>query len=68
VQAIIPGTAKESNRFSMETDLTVKLAKTGARIYEVPIVYDGWTYAEGKKISWAYGLAAVYHLVRYRFF
>lgn len=58
----------ESNRFSMETELTVKLARTNARIYEVPIVYHGRTYAEGKKISWVDGLAAAYHLFRYRFF
>jgi len=58
----------ESHRFSMETELTVKLAKTNARIYEVPIMYHGRTYAEGKKISWVDGLAAAYHLFRYRFF
>lgn len=58
----------ESNRFSMETELTVKLARTSARIYEVPIMYHGRTYAEGKKISWVDGLAAAYHLFRYRFF
>lgn len=58
----------ESSRFSLETELTVKLAKTAARIYEVPIVYHGRTYAEGKKISWVDGLAATYHLFRYRFF
>ncbi len=58
----------ESHRFSMETELTVKLAKTSARIYEVPIMYHGRTYAEGKKISWVDGLAAAYHLFRYRFF
>jgi glycosyltransferase involved in cell wall biosynthesis len=58
----------ESNRFSMETELTVKLAKTSARIYEVPITYYGRTYAEGKKICWVDGLAAAYHLFRYRFF
>lgn len=53
----------------METELTVKLAKTSARIYEVPIMYHGRTYAEGnKKISWVDGLAAAYHLFRYRFF
>ena len=40
-----------SDRFSVETEMTVKLAKLGARIYEVPIVYHGRTYAEGKKIS-----------------
>jgi glycosyltransferase involved in cell wall biosynthesis len=58
----------ECNRFSMETELTVKLAKTNARIYEVPIVYHGRTYAEGKKISWVDGIVATYHLFRYRFF
>jgi len=58
----------QSNRFSMETELTVKLARSSARIYEVPIMYRGRSYAEGKKISWVDGLAACYHLLRYRFF
>ena len=57
-----------SNRFSLETEITVKLAKVGARVYEAPIVYYGRTYAEGKKISWKDGVAATYHLFRYRFF
>ena len=56
-----------SDRFSIETEITVKLAKLGARIYEVPIVYHGRTYAEGKKISWTDGVIAVYHLLWYRF-
>jgi glycosyltransferase involved in cell wall biosynthesis len=56
-----------SDRFSVETEMTVKLAKLGVRIYEVPITYHGRTYAEGKKISWTDGVVAVYHLVRYRF-
>ena len=56
-----------SDRFSVETEMTVKLAKLGVRIYEVPIAYHGRTYAEGKKISWTDGVVAVYHLVRYRF-
>jgi GT2 family glycosyltransferase/4-amino-4-deoxy-L-arabinose transferase-like glycosyltransferase len=55
-----------SDRFSIETEITVKLAKLGVRIYEVPIVYHGRTYAEGKKISWTDGVAAFYHLIRYR--
>lgn len=56
-----------SNRFSVETEMTVKVAKLGARIYEVPIVYHGRTYAEGKKISWQDGWRAFYDLIRYRF-
>jgi glycosyltransferase involved in cell wall biosynthesis len=56
-----------SDRFSIETEMTVKLAKMGVRIYEVPIVYHGRTYAEGKKISWQDGWRAFYDLIRYRF-
>ena len=56
-----------SDRFSVETEMTVKLAKLGVRIYEVPISYHGRTYAEGKKINWTDGVAAVYHLLLYRF-
>jgi len=56
-----------SDRFSIETEVTVKLAKMRVRIYEVPIVYHGRTYAEGKKISWQDGFIALYDLIRYRF-
>ena len=56
----------KSDRFSFETELTVKLAKLKARIYEVPIVYHGRTYAEGKKINWTDGVAAFYHLIRFQ--
>src|SRR5277367_1997838 len=51
-----------SDRFSVETEMTVKVAKLGARVYEVPIVYHGRTYAEGKKISWQDGYKALYDL------
>lgn len=57
-----------SNRFGFEPELTVKVAKLGCRIYEVPIAYNGRTYAEGKKIGWKDGVAAIYHLFRARFF
>jgi hypothetical protein len=56
-----------SDRFSVETEMTVKVAKLNARVYEVPIVYHGRTYAEGKKISWKDAWVALYDLVRYRF-
>jgi len=56
-----------SDRFSVETEMTVKTAKLTHRIYEVPIVYHGRTYAEGKKIGWKDGWLALYDLVRYRF-
>jgi glycosyltransferase involved in cell wall biosynthesis len=57
-----------SSRFGFEPEITVKVAKLGARIYEVPISYHGRTYAEGKKISWRDGIAAFFHIIRYRFF
>jgi glycosyltransferase involved in cell wall biosynthesis len=57
-----------SNRFGFEPEITVKVAKQGCRIYEVPIAYHGRTYAEGKKIGWRDGMAALFHIIRYRFF
>jgi glycosyltransferase involved in cell wall biosynthesis len=58
----------QSSRFGFEPEITVKVAKLGCRIYEVPISYHGRTYAEGKKISWRDGIAALFHIIRYRFF
>ena len=55
----------ESRRFGFEPEVTVKVAKKGYRIYEVPISYHGRTYAEGKKITWKDGIAAFYSLVRF---
>ncbi|MFO1010350.1 MAG: glycosyltransferase [Planctomycetota bacterium] len=40
-----------SNDFRIEPELTFKLKKRGARIFEVPISYSGRTYEEGKKIG-----------------
>lgn len=57
-----------ANRFGIEPELTVKVARLGCRIYEVPIRYHGRTYAEGKKITWRDGVAAVFHIIRFRFF
>jgi glycosyltransferase involved in cell wall biosynthesis len=56
-----------SNRFNFEPEITVKAARAGWRIYEVPVSYAGRTYAEGKKISWRDGLAALGALIYYRF-
>jgi glycosyltransferase involved in cell wall biosynthesis len=57
-----------SDRFGFEPEVTVKVAKLNCRIYEVPIRYYGRTYQEGKKITWRDGVAALFHLLRYRFF
>ena len=57
-----------TDRFGLEPELTARLAQAGARIWEVPISYDGRTYAEGKKIGWKDGVAAFFHIVRFNLF
>ena len=57
-----------SNRFGIEVELTARLAKTDARIWELPISYSGRTYAEGKKIDWRDGVAALWHIIRFNLF
>ena len=57
-----------SDRFGFEPEITIKMARLDCRIFEVPIRYYGRTYAEGKKITWRDGLAALAHIIRYRFF
>jgi glycosyltransferase involved in cell wall biosynthesis len=57
------------DRFGIELEITAKVAQIdGVRIYEVPIAYHGRTYAEGKKISWKDGIAALWHIIKYNFF
>jgi glycosyltransferase involved in cell wall biosynthesis len=58
----------KSKRFGFEPEITIKLAKLNAKIYEVPISYSGRDYSEGKKIGWKDGFAAIYHIFRYKFF
>lgn len=57
-----------SNRFGFEPEVTIKVARLGCRIYEVPISYHGRTYEEGKKITWKDGVAAIYFMLKFRFF
>jgi SAM-dependent methyltransferase len=54
-----------SNRFGIEPELTIKLAKREARIYEVPVSYHGRTYAEGKKIGFRDAVQAFGVILRY---
>jgi glycosyltransferase involved in cell wall biosynthesis len=57
-----------SDRFGFEPELTARLSQARARIWEVPISYSGRTYAEGKKIGWKDGLAALGHIIRFNLF
>jgi glycosyltransferase involved in cell wall biosynthesis len=55
----------ESSTFDVEPELVIKLAKRGARIFEVPINYSGRTYGEGKKITWRDGARALWAILHY---
>jgi glycosyltransferase involved in cell wall biosynthesis len=55
----------ESGSFTIEPELTIKLARRSARIFEVPIRYAGRTYDEGKKITWRDGFRAVFAILRF---
>jgi glycosyltransferase involved in cell wall biosynthesis len=55
----------ESNDFRIEPELTIKLAKRQARIFEVPISYSGRDYQEGKKINWRDGVRALIAIARF---
>ena len=57
----------KSNKFDFEPEITAKVLKKGARLYELPISYYGREYAEGKKITWKDGIHAILALVKYRF-
>lgn len=56
-----------TDRFGFEPEITARLAQWGARIYEVPISYNGRTYAEGKNIGWKDGVEALFLILKFRF-
>ena len=63
---IIQGISLRENRFGIEPEVTIKLARIPRiRVYEVGISYSGRTYDEGKKIGWKDGLKALYCIAKY---
>lgn len=65
---VLKGLSLRSDRFGFEAEVTAKLARKGYRIYETPISYSGRSYAEGKKITWRDGIAAIFHIIRFNLF
>lgn len=55
----------DSSDFRIEPELAIKLAKRGARVFEVPISYSGRSYREGKKITWKDGALALWAILRF---
>jgi hypothetical protein len=66
-RALLQGVPLHSDTFDIEPEITAKLLKRGARLREVPISYEGRSFAEGKKIHWYDGFRALRALVKYRF-
>jgi glycosyltransferase involved in cell wall biosynthesis len=56
------------DRFGIEPEITAKMARVKARIYEIGISYRGRTYEEGKKINWRDGVAALWCILKYGLF
>lgn len=63
----IKGIEIKSNRFDFEPEITAKVLKRGARLYELPVSYYGREFSEGKKITWKDGFYAILALIRFRF-
>jgi hypothetical protein len=53
--------------FAIEPEITARLLRTGARIYEVPVTYMSRDRAHGKKLTALDGLRVARALVRCRF-
>ena len=60
----------KENRFGIEPEITAKICRIRPpiRIFEVSVSYRGRTYADGKKIDWKDGVAAIYYILRYNLF
>ncbi len=54
-----------SNRFGIDAEITAKLARRRAVLYEVPVNYCARNYQAGKKIGWQDGVSAVWTIFKY---
>jgi glycosyltransferase involved in cell wall biosynthesis len=50
-------------RFGFEPEITARIAKSGASVYEIGISYYGRSKEEGKKIGMRDGLKAIYEII-----
>ena len=64
---VVPSLDLQSPGFGVDAEITVKVARGGFRIFEVPVSYFGRSQAEGKKIRLKDGFSALAALVRHRF-
>ena len=66
--SIIRAMTITSTGFGIEIEITAKIAKWGAAVFEVPISYYGRTYEEGKKIGYWDGVMALWYILQYNLF
>lgn len=64
---VIKSLSLESERFGFEPEVTAKIAKLNLRVEEHPISYRPRSYAQGKKIGWQDGVAALWFIMKYNF-
>jgi glycosyltransferase involved in cell wall biosynthesis len=62
---VVPSLDLESKRFGVDAEITVKVARGGFRVFEVPVSYFGRSQAEGKKIRLKDGFSALGALAKY---
>lgn len=55
------------SRFDFCPEVTAKVLRRGHKIVEVPVHYAARSMAEGKKIRWTDGVAAIWTLLKFRF-
>ncbi len=65
---VIRGMKLTSDTFTIEPEMTAKVARGRWRIYEVGISYAGRDYAEGKKIGMVDGFKALFAILWFRLF
>jgi dolichol-phosphate mannosyltransferase len=63
---VLEGIHIESDDFSWEPEITMKLLKLGHPIDEVPISYHPRKNHEGKKINWKHGVMALWTIWKFR--
>ncbi len=57
-----------SSRFTIEPEITARVAQARLKIYEVGISYHGRTYEEGKKIGIKDGFSALWAIIKFNWF
>ena len=65
VRKVVDRLDLQSRDFGIEPEITQKVSAMRARVFEVPISYNGRTYEEGKKIGLKDAFKAVYTILRF---